>query len=147
MKLSRRRKEKEKHCHHVLLCPQPGRSHSHAPAPRSSLNHFHSLSLHPAPPARSSTTPVSPPPRVGRAMPSSYPSPAVPLLPSFFIKLLKQKSVERRTVAGAQLADPAVLLNDNRARPARRYPCSFIQSGGYRFSPVPMAPSLWWAEP
>ena len=69
------------------------------PLPFPPPTSFHSSSLHPAPPARSSTTPVSPPPRIGRAMPSSYPSPAVPLLPSFFIKLLKRQSVEGRTGA------------------------------------------------
>ena len=67
--------------------PKP-RSRSSPPPPS-----FRSPFLHPAPPARSSTTPASPPPRVGRAIFSSYPSPAVPLLPSFFIKLPKQKSM------------------------------------------------------
>ena len=81
-----------------------------------SSHHFIPLSLHPAPPARSSTTPVSPPPRVGRARLSSYPSPAVLLLPFFFIKLPKQHSVEGRTVAGVQPAGPAVTGR----RPARR---------------------------
>ena len=55
----------------------------------------------------------------------AIPLPAVPLLPFFFIKLLKQQSVERRTVAGAQLADPAVT---GRAQLAA--PCPFTKSGG-----------------
>ena len=102
---------------------QLARSHSPASAPRSCLHHFHSSSLHPAPSARSSTTPVSPPPRNGRAMPSSYPSPppAIPLLPSFFIKLLKQHSVEGRTVAWYQLADPAVACGHPARLPARAF--------------------------
>lgn len=40
---------------------------------------------------------------------------------------------------GASLADPAVLLNDNTARPARRHPCYFIQSGSISHLPVSMA--------
>ena len=67
----------------------------------------------------------------------SYPSPAVSLLPFFFIKLLKQQSVEGRTVAGVQLVDPAVLPNDNIAAPSSPHPCPFIQSGGR-----PQLPSL-----
>ena len=102
-----------------------------APLPLSSPSSLHHsrplLLLHPA------HQPASPRPslsaatcRKSNALQLSLP--AVLLLPFFFIKLPKQKSVEGRTVAGAQLADPAVLPNDNRTRPARRHPCSFIQS-------------------
>ena len=126
---------------------QLARNHSPAPALPFSLHHFIlSPSTQPRQPT-SSVAPACRPPRVGRARLSSYPSPAVPLLPSFFIKLLKQHSVEGRTVAGTYLADSAVLLNDNRAAPSSPHPCSFIQSDGRGFSPVPMAPSLWRLEP
>ena len=96
---------------------QLGRGRSPAPAPvPSSLHH----SRPPLPPP-SSTSPHPPSPQFllrhvpEEQCPPAIPPPAVPLLPFFFIKLLKQQSVEGRTVAGAQLADPAVLLNDNTA--------------------------------
>lgn len=128
MKLRRRRKEEGALPSRASLSPSQAAARAPLPFPLLLSSSFlSSPSLHPAP-ACLLRRPACRPPRVGRAMPSSYPSPAVPLLPSFFIKLLKQQSVEGRTVAGAQLADPAVLLNDNRARPARRHPCSFIQS-------------------
>lgn len=64
-------------------------------------------------------SPACLPPRVGRAMSSSYPCHSRSAsLPSFFIKLPKQKSGKGRTVAGAQLAGPAVLPNDNVAAPS-----------------------------
>lgn len=121
MKLRRRRKEEGGPTFRALPSPSPPAARARFCSRSCSLlpSSFHSLLLHPAhqpatyPPSLSAAT-------CRRAMSSSYPSPAVPLLPFFFIKLPKQKSVEERTVAGAQLADPAVLLNDNRARPARR---------------------------
>ena len=94
------------------LPPSQAAAPLHSPLLPSSL---HSSSLHPAPPAR------IPPPQLvcrhvsGEQYSPAIPPPAVPLLPSFFIKLPKQQSVEGRTVAGAQLADPAVLPNDNTA--------------------------------
>ena len=75
----------------------------------------------PVPPARILRHPASPPPRVRRAIFSSYPSPAVLLLSFFFIKLPKRKSVadvvpsqpvqlSYPTIAcGAQLAAPLLL--------------------------------------
>lgn len=119
MKLRRRRRR-----------PRPATACSATPPSQAAARAYAPALLFPSflfslPPPRS-TTPHPPPPslpsatdRKSNALQLSS-SPAVPLLPSFFIKLLKRKSVEGRTVAGAQLADPIVLLNDNRARPARR---------------------------
>ena len=123
---------------------QLARNHSPAPAPRSSLHHSHSLSLHPAPPTyllrRPSLSAATG--RESNALQLS-PPPAVPLLPSFFIKLPKRKSVEGRT--GEER--PACRPSCNRRAPSSPHPCSFIQSDGRGFSPVPMAPSLWRLEP
>ena len=103
-----------------LAVTQLGRSQS----PRSRSPLLFSSSLHHSilPPSTrphqptSSVAPACRPPRSGRAIFSSYPSPAIPLLSSFFIKLPKRKSVERRTVA----EHPASRPSCNRARPARR---------------------------
>ena len=144
MKLRGRRKEAEDQ--HCSLCYRPAR-----PRPEPMLRLLPSSS--PLSPSTQPHQPAPPPFQFllrhgsGEQCPPAIPPPAVPPLPFFFIKLLKQQSVEGRTVAGAQLADPAVLFNDNRARPARPRPCPFIQSGGRGFSPVPMAPSLWRVEP
>ena len=106
-----------------LAATQPGRTQTSAPAPTSVFFSSHHPILSP------STQPHQPaPPPLqfllrhwsGKQCPPAIPSPAVPPLSSFFIKLPKRESMEGRTVAGAQLADPAVLLNDNRARPAYR---------------------------
>ena len=102
--------------------PQPGQSAARAtsPAPISSSLH-RSPFPPPVPPARILRHPASPPPRVRRAIFSSYPSPAVLLLSFFFIKLPKRKSVadvvpsqpvqlSYPTIAcGAQLAAPLPL--------------------------------------
>ena len=99
-----------------------------APAPRSSLHHSHSLSLHPA------HQPASPRPSLSAATDRESnalqlsPPPAVPLLPSFFIKLPKRKSVEGRT--GEER--PACRPSCNRRAPSSPHPCPFIQSGGPR---------------
>lgn len=126
--------------------PQPGRDHS-PPLPLSSpssLHLSHSLSLHPAPPTyllrRPSLSAATY--RESNILQLS-PPPAVPLLPFFFIKLLKQQSVAVVTWRSTQLADPAV----TGGRPARRHPCSFTQSDGRGFSPVLIASSLWRVEP
>ena len=95
----------------------PGRDQS---LPSASLLPPSSRSL--PPPVPPSTAPACPSPRVRRATSSSYPFPAVLLLPFFFIKLLKQQSVAGRTGTGTQLAGPAVLSNNNVARPARPPP-------------------------
>lgn len=94
----------------VLPSPPAGRAQS---SPRSHfcflfLSSFpHSFPPQPHQPT-SSVAPACRPPRVGRAIFPSYPSPAVLLLPSFFIKLPKQKSVAVVTWRGTQLAGPAV---------------------------------------
>ena len=126
MKLRRRRKEKEKHrvlrYHPVRPWPEP------APALLPSSFPF---SLPPPSP----TSPHPPPPQLplrhgsGERCPPATLAIVVPLLPFFFIKLLKQQSVERRTEAGTYLADPAVLSNDNIAAPS---------------SPATLAPSSNW---
>ena len=69
---------------------QLARNHSPAPAPRSSLHHSHSLSLHPAP-------------------------------PTYLLRRPSLSAATGRESNALQLSPPpAVLLNDNRARPARR---------------------------
>lgn len=115
-----KKEEGGKEHRHYLLCRHPARPRPE-PAPAPPLPFIISVlssSTQPHQPASLRSSFSSATNRESDA--SSYLSPAVSLLPSFFIKLPKQKSVEGRTVAGAQLADPAVLSNDNRARPARR---------------------------
>ena len=94
-----------------LRClPSPSQAAARAPAPRSHLSSppsFHSLSLHPAPPAR-----IAPPQLLlrhgtGEQCPPAIPLPAVLLLPSFFIKLPKQQSVAVVTWRSTLPADPA----------------------------------------
>lgn len=96
----------------ALACsviPQPGRGRSSRfRLSPPSLHYFHPLSLHPALPARDSPPQLALRHGSGEQDSPATPPPAVLLLPSFFIKLPKQKSVEGRTVAGAQLAGPAV---------------------------------------
>ena len=71
----------------------------------------------PVPPARILRHPASPPPRVRRAIFSSYPSPAVLLLSFFFIKLPKRKSVADVVPSQpVQLSYPTIACG----RPARR---------------------------
>ena len=88
------------------------------------------LSLPPPSPA----TPHPPPPGLSAATDRESnalqlsPPPAVPLLPSFFIKLPKRKSVEGRT--GEER--PACRPSCNRRAPSSPHPCPFIQSGGPR---------------
>ena len=107
---------------------QLARNHSPAPALPFSLHHSHSLSLHPA------HQPASPRPSLSAATDRESnalqlsPPPAVPLLPSFFIKLPKRKSVEGRT--GEER--PACRPSCNRRAPSSPHPCPFIQSGGPR---------------
>ena len=112
----------------TVLCHHPARPRPepalHLPPPSSfplSPSTLH-LSLHPPPPQL-----------VLRHVSEERCSPAVSALvvlplPFFFIKLRNQQSVAERTVAEHPLADPAVLPNDNPARPARRHPCFFIKS-------------------
>lgn len=97
----------------------------------------------PSPTSPHRPAPACRPPRVGRAMPSSYPLPSYSASPFLLHKLPKRKSVEGRTVAER----PACRPSCNRRAPSSPHPCSFIQSDGRGFSPVPMAPSLWRLEP
>ena len=139
MKLRRRRKKEEKHCHHVLHhLPASSQPYPPAPAPRSSLHHSHSLSLHPAPPAR-----IAPPQLVGRHVSGeqyspAISSPAVLLLPSFFIKSPKQQSVAVVTWRSTQLADPACRSNYSVRAPSSprlRPPGSLLVLHHLRFLP------------
>ena len=102
---------------HALLSSQLGCGQSHLS--RSYLllpPSFFSL-LHPASPARTLRRPAPPPPRAGRAIFSSYFRPAVPLLPFFFIKLPKRKSVADVVPSQpVQLSYPTIACG----RPARR---------------------------
>ena len=93
----------------------PSQAAARTPLPRSRPSHIIPLFLHPAHQPTSSRRPAHPPPRVGRAIFSSYPLSSCFASPFLLHKLLKRQSVEGRTVAGAQLADPAVLPNDNTA--------------------------------
>ena len=98
------------------------------------------LFLLPVPPASVLHRLAYPPPRIGRISPPAILAPAVPLFPSFFIKLPKQQSVAVIAWRGVQLVGSAVVGF------ARRHPCSFIQSDGRDSAPVPMASFLWRAE-
>ena len=113
----------------VSAIPQPGRGQSARPA-------FLLPSSFPFFSFTRSASPLPPPPQLARRHGSeeqylpAVPALVVPLLPFFFIKFLKQQSVAGRTWRSTQLADPAVLFNDNvAARPARPHPCLFIKSG------------------
>ena len=78
------------------------------------------LSLPPPGPTQptSSAAPASPPPRAGRAMSSSYPCHSRPASPFFFINYRSRRAWQGGPWRGAQLAGPAVLLNDNVAAPS-----------------------------
>ena len=120
MKLRRRRKEEKQDCHYLFCHPQPGRGHSLTPLlfPPPFIIPFFSPSTPPHHPA--SPTPAYQPPRVGRAIFPSYPSPAVLLLPFFFIKLPKQQNVAVVAWRSTLLADPASRPSHSMWRPARR---------------------------
>lgn len=143
MKLRRRREEKEKHCHCVLF-PSPSQAAAIAPlSSPSSLHHF-TLSLHPSPPAR-----ILRRPSLSAAPGREINILQLSILPSCSASpFLLHKITETAERGGKDRGGrPACRPSCNRARPARRHPCSFIQSGGYRFSPVLMASSLWRVEP
>lgn len=108
----------------VSAITQPGRDQSlRSSALLLSSSRFTHLSR---PPFHRSSLPAA---TCRQAISSSYPSPAVPPLPSFFINY-RSRRAWGRTVAEHPLAGPAVLPNDDTARPARLHSCSFIQSGG-----------------
>ena len=89
--------------------------------------------------------PACRPPRAGRAIFSSYPSPAVSLLPFFFINYRSSKawrlSRGEAPILPTQLADPAV-AGAQLAAPLPLHPI-----GWPRFSSALMASSLWRVEP
>ena len=97
--------------------PSPSQAAARARFRSPLLSSSFPLSLPPpSPPAR-----IPPPQLVSRHVSEEQsfqlsPPPAVPLLPSFFIKLPKQQSVAVVTWRSTQLADPAV----TGGRPARR---------------------------
>ena len=78
---------------------------------------------------------------------SSHPSPAVPLLPFFFIKLLKQQGMAYVAWRCTQPAGPTCRSSQPTAAPSSSHPCLFTKSGGRDSSPVLMASSLWRMEP
>lgn len=107
--------------------PRQGAASLHFIHPVAPLLPIPVLSLSVSPSTRPSTAPAFPPPRIGRASPPAILTPAVLLLPFFFIKLPSGRAGWDGPWRGTQLADPAVLLNDNMARAqlARRS-CSFM---------------------
>lgn len=141
MKLRRRRKEEGGPTLRAL--PQPDQSAARLPL-LATPSTIIPLSLHPLPPARTLRRPASLPPRAGEQYSPAIPSPAVLLLPSFFIKITE---ATERGGRSTQLADPAVLPNDSMRMPSSPRPCPFTQSGGRGSSPVLMASSLWRVEP
>ena len=128
------------------VLPPPGCGLGQSPAPFSLSSSLH-LSILSSPTILRQQVPSPPPQLVGRHVPpsscSSHPSPAVPLLPFFFIKLPKQQSGRPlRSVVPSlpvQLADCGP--------PSSPHPCPFTKSGGRDSSPVLMASSLWRVEP
>ena len=136
MKLRRRGRRRSPAIAYSTTAPASPRPE---PAPVSFFSTIISalLSLHPVPPARI-LRPSSPSATCRESnILQLFPSPAVPPLPFFFIKLLKRKSGKGRTVVGTQLTDPAVLLNDNRARPARPPPLPLRLIGWSWLHPSP----------
>ena len=125
---------KEKQDHHYLLRHHPARPRPELPPhyspPPPFIISFSSPSIFAQPAS-------TPPPQLalrhvsGEQYTPAIPFPAVPLLPSFFIKLPKQSSVAGWTVAGTYLTDPAVLLNDNVAAPSSP-PSSLLHPIGWQ---------------
>ena len=146
MKLKRRRRKRRRTNLARSVIPQPGRSHSPAPAPRSCLHHSHSLSLHPAPPLRILRRPASPPPRVGKAISSSYLLPSCSASPFLLHKITE---AEERSVADVVSSLPVQLFYPTIAlrRAQLVAPLLLHPIGAFCLSPVPMASSLWRAEP
>ena len=89
---------------------------------------FLSLPLPPPHQPAATTAPACPPPRVGRAMSSSYPCHSCSASPFLLHKLPKQKSVAVVTWRSTQLADPASRSNYS-GHPARSPPLSLHPIG------------------
>ena len=108
--------EKEKEDCHCVFYRHPAGPRSGLP-PRSHLSPpaITPLPLHPVPPARSHHRPSLPSATCRESNILQLSLPSCSASPFLLHKLLKQQSVERRTGAGAQLTDPAVLPNDNTA--------------------------------
>ena len=129
MKLRRRREEKEKHCHHVL-------HHLSASPPRSALvlllpSSFPSPLPPPIPTSPHRPAPACQPPRIGRAMPSSYPSPSCSTSP-FLLHKITETAERGEKDRGRR---PASWSSCNSA-PSSPRPYPFIQSGGCPPAPV-----------
>ena len=93
-----------------------------------SFHHFCSSLPPPSPISRSSTTPVSPPPRNGRAMPSSCLLPSYPASPFLLHKITEAIERGGKDRGGRPASRPSC----NRRAPSSPHPCPFIQSGGPR---------------
>ena len=124
MKLRRRRKEG---CHRTLCLHQAAASARAPLRSRSPLPFIFPSSPSSAPPARNLPFQL-----VSRHVPpsscSSYPSPAVPLLPFFFIKLPKQQGMAYVAWCCTQPAGPA---------------CRFSHSGAQFAAPLPLHQIRW----
>lgn len=114
------------------VLPSPSQPATIAPLPLSPLPFIipFSLSLRPAPPARIAPLQFLLRHVSGKQYPPAIPPPAVLLLPSFFINYRSRRVWREGPWQGAQLADPAVLSNDNTARAQlARHPCLLTQIG------------------
>ena len=152
MKLRRRREEKQSRtvitCS-VIFCQVAARTSTsaHAPIPSSTTTSILPPSTQPHQPA-ATTAPACRPPRVGRAIFSSYLRPSCPASPFFLHKITEAEEREGKDRGGAPtLPTQLSYLTITRRIQLARHPCSFIQSGGRGFTPVLMASSLWRAKP
>lgn len=122
------KKEKEDGATMPVVIP-PARGQSLC-STSSSRHHFPFLFLHPAPPARLLRHSL-PPPRVGRAMSSSYLRHSRSASSFLLHKITEAEERGWKNRGGAptlptQLSYSTITWR----RPARRHPCPFIQSGG-----------------
>ena len=114
------KKEEEGPTLHALLSSQLGRGQSHLSRSYLLLPPSFTISLHPAQLPRTLRRPAPPPPRTGRAIFSSYPLSSCSASPFLLHKITE---ATERGGRGTQLADPAVLLNDNMRVPSSPHPC------------------------
>ena len=139
------KKEEEEGAGSPSRAPSPSQPATIAPLLLSPSPFIISFSLPPPSPAN---LPPPSPQLVGRhgsgeQCPPAIPSPSCPASPFFLHKITE--ATER---GGCHVAErPACRPSCNRRAPSSPHPCSFIQSDGRGFSPVPMAPSLWRLEP